>query len=518
MEQATAMVVEKESYQPEALSLAGGRLLIIYGGEMISADEKGQMAQIIENIDLKGKVKLISFRDDDHPKDGNGSPIFANCCPDLGGICVNLLHTFDQSMSAVLGSEKGTSVVAVYHRNMLLNIIHETIHLTNIGLVDEKECEKMAMSVLVSTAKGWDLEPGTLADNPYFRMQWATTLESMSEDKLKEQVYMVGNHIMFHKPAKAEADTSLILNHFREYMHLLSNEDPNSDEWKKEVKSCMNLKPSPSSPSLYEHMKSPEPAAELNTVADLFEDIVVNPTPVSTMKPFEATIDMVPGEDYYTDYDQPTGAVDMSYAFGGGNSAPTSAFGTPTPTPVQPAFGNFGNFGQPSAGVATPADNIANIMGGLYEKLSNHIFKVCQPVAGSDIGFQFPEGVCITPVQLSPDEARLVYSYTCLDENARFCPNVVANGFIRGMILKNTKLPCYDFICNIAGRAVHRKMIPQNPAKMTNGMYSDMAQQARSGVAICHIFEGDKALEASDPANKHKGKVTNGELKMSPRK
>ncbi|RLF86166.1 hypothetical protein DRN34_03740, partial [Thermococci archaeon] len=191
-------------------------------------------------------VHSIVFRDDGHPIN-NGAMVEANCTPVVGGIAVNLEHTHDMSVDETVGSP-ATSVYCNIWYNMLLNITHEMYHLNKVyddlklkleGEKEEETAEAKAVELILFLAQNYDINPGPLADEPYFGPKVLETFQSFMSDAgeedmafWKDQQMKALEGIMFWtKDEKTDKDH--IFKSFREYMHLTVGSPQDDPAWAK---------------------------------------------------------------------------------------------------------------------------------------------------------------------------------------------------------------------------------------------------------------------------------------------
>ncbi len=84
----------------------------------------------------------------------------------------------------------------------------------------------------------------------------------------------------------------------------------------------------------------------------------------------------------------------------------------------------------------------------------------------------------------------------------------ITDGYIRGKCTKKGLLPSYTIYFNANGSEIKRVLLPQNPWKETNGVYSKPAGRAQQGALICWIMDASDALGFNDPA-RWRGRIEN---------
>jgi hypothetical protein len=144
------------------------------------------------------------------------------------------------------------------------------------------------------------------------------------------------------------------------------------------------------------------------------------------------------------------------------------------------------------------AEVITQTLQTIYQRLYHHIFTKCDRQLNSDVGFANPQAV-LTAVQISDVIQRfggenLVMEYDTLNATGQYSTEKFS-GYIRGTIMKKTQLPAYDLFLNIGTRRIARRLVPQNPAKISNGAYTQSAQEARTGHAVMWIIDRDAKKE-----------------------
>lgn len=536
-EQQKVAMVEEKIHQPLILATSNGTV-VVHGYDFLPKLDMSIIETLMgmpELSDHKNVVKLITFRDDDKPKGADGNAVFANCCPEMSGIVVNLIHTFDESLKMAI-KETGSSMYAVFYRNMILNILHEYKHLVSEnfegGKMKEAEIETWAEKTLAEFGKRYTIDLPYWKEHPFFSIVWEMTAEDSAEknDKIAYQKHLIDNNILYELPGDKEGEPAKIcIMDFRGYLHLWSQDDLDDPTWTKAMPT-----------SLFKQ------TVTINDLASAPTQVPVTPQPTHTQTPLptyapatvqehESYIDMsmvdgVDGVDYNSVYGRGGGQIltDPEGIDSVDINAPNAVIIDPTgnmmapgvaPQEVYASSGGtpYGNFPVAGSGQAGPVatyqdhgmtdDQVGAIAIGLYMKLYNHIFSTCRRFLNSDMSFEYPEGVH-KQVALSPEENTILTTMNCQDANGRLCKDMPVQGWIAGRIYTNGKLPAYEFVMiGQGGKRKARKIIPQNAGKRYNdGRYSPNALLARAGDCIAYIFDMDDHRTNAGPI----GKIHNG--------
>lgn len=473
----------------------------VFGHEFVSNKDIEIIAKCLtlkEFMDANHRVKSIIFRNDNKPKDENGTPLLANMAPDLGGVCINLQQTFQVAFEDTQENPE-ISMAFSYHRNLIMSYLHEIHHLYVLddgGAVtketlklEEEAAEEFSMEALIRLAKTTDIEPDYLKSAFFCEMmeklfadyevikQAAKDGQTDLDWDVDRQKHMYNNHILYHYEAEGSKD--LVLHNFKTVVQLMGNIDPNDPEWRT--------------------AEGTAPLAEAINAVDTSVQEVENAPPLPTIT--------VENTEVYDDNDlfDEVNYDDMEVEYDDYESFPQTAVAQPmyNQFPVAQAEVAPVNPVVPTAPMAP--NNAAEIARGVYMKLYNHIFANCGRLLNSDKAFANPEQVCI-PVQLTEEEKAIVVGMDCKDANGRWCSCASTVNGVKGYISNKINLPIYKLYLNINGGKYIRFLLPQNTA--TN---SAPAKQAREGACIMYINEGDDAILQAG-GQKWITKIVNGEL------
>lgn len=156
-------------------------------------------------------------------------------------------------------------------------------------------------------------------------------------------------------------------------------------------------------------------------------------------------------------------------------------------------------------------------------KLQDHIFRHCQLRAGQQdptedvrTPYEYADAVTKMPVQLTPQEAQVVFACDGQDEMGRWCPNRPTNdGRLYGQVSSKQGLPMYKIHINFNGVHLIRTLSPGNPNSRdgANNLKRN-AQAVRTGQRIAYVFEGDDVLKQANPGIALKAKCVNGQWEV----
>jgi hypothetical protein len=513
----------------------------VFGHQFVSKKDLVILSHCLNLPDFTGKngnnhnVKMVLFRDDNKPKDSKGVPVLANCAFDSGSITINLLQTVTAGIEDAMKNNQ-VSIFASYHRNLILDYLHEMHHLSTLDAAPtdpeeraevEDDANAWAMDMLIYLAKRNDIEPAHHAESSFLANQLMELLAENTDSWAIEQRSYLDNHIMYLLAATEEKKEMAFYN-FKGYVQILSG-DLECPEWNKET-------------ILGAGALNPFEAA----IRAVSEVIPAMHTPTSAMISTSPTYN-----DEYIEMEEDQGGwhhaemepTNTMFPVGVVPATPMSAPPQPNPTPAYNGFpvGNLPAQQTPASAPtpqATPAassagltsEQIQAIVMGVYSKCYNHVFQYCGRLLDSDTGFSNPKAVYrlevplnpedktsnatkIIPfgIQLTPAEQAVVVGMDCMDVNERYCPKMLTSGgMLYGNVMKNSKLPHYKLYINMGGQIIQRLLLPQNPAtSKRDGQYKDTALAARAGSAIMYAMEADDAILAAG-GPKWKYKCTDG--------
>ncbi len=462
------MMTRNNVHDPVLIDTVWGSVAV-FGHELVSKKDLIILGECLSLPEFTIKqadhrVRSVVFRSDNRPYSSTtGRPILANCSFDAGAICINLNETFRVAVSNARDNVS-VSVVASYHRNMILSFLHEIHHLAMLdGTPDnveeaENEAEDWAWARLVQLAQTVNIEPAHFAESSFLnkKLSVLNSLDSWSHD----QYNMMDNRVMY----------TIGLNGyftFKGYIRLIAGGKESDPKWSKTIPT--NSQDTVSKPVYV------KPVPEYKLDEQVYIQVVQSaPTP------------QVEYEEEYPQYNN-------NYDDEGVTYEPIQS----SPTPVQPPS-QQPVVQQPPAQHSPLSENeIADIVIDIYKRCNAFIFDNCEPLKDSDLAFENPKKVSSNGIPLTELEQSIIIKMDCQDIEGRWCPTMsTVNGMLFGGVMKNTKLPYYKIFINMgAGVQKCRLLLPQNPATMeSNGNYKYTAKQARAGNEILYIKEGDETI------------------------
>jgi hypothetical protein len=452
-------------------------------------------------------VRMIRFLGDGRPTNAEGKQIYANCSIELGGITINLEHTFNKAVEMCMTNTE-TSIWTMYNQILIQSYLHEACHIAarvdeenrkklDSGNIkdEEADCEKWSFDTLVKMAKTMNIEPSNYMENVYFSMAWAMFLETTKGQKdewIEKQKHMLLNNISFKLEPVEGKHIGLELNTFKSFIQL-SSDDQDSEEWDR---------PTINAPSL---------AQTINKAANTITQPMAQPYQVMEGGFANTEYDYMPTDDF-------SGNETINGFAGTGAYAQANTAFTPPQqnqggfAPFNPSAATQGNgFNRDQAMAQTPVqqpvqiqqnlvypptghtpEQVGAIVKGVYEKMYQTMFGVCGQLLNNDVGFSYPEGVVTVPIQLTPEEMVIIVKCECMDMTGQLQRNVpTSDGLLRGYISSKIKIPMYKIYINNNGYEDIRTIMPQNVSKSNAGQLSKPAADARAGAQIMYVIEGD---------------------------
>ena len=482
----------------------------VFGHEHVSKKELIILAHCLNIVDFDAYnphgVKSVVFRVDNRPKDR-----FAECEPNSGSITVNLMKTFSSAMETAFDREEGVSVQAIYHRNMIMNFLHEIHHINFMRLECElntaqtQEAEELAadwsIEKLMYLNDRVNLEPGPYTENPFLSRQIDEMLRANNDEFGAKQRCLLANETMveFEETETTRATTF----NFREYVYVLYTETDfehkaaiNGDDPILANILTINNNTTALISSPTEAVKEAKRALTKEEVGMAYgfipamhgfpaEAPAVGGLHKEVFDPADYDLDMSDVVDDLDGIEPPDNYEEINPGYD--DETPEMSRPMPPPTP-QPAVQQVvkqvphNNHTMKTAGP---------IIQGVYRKIFTHVFMACRPLLNSDLGFEYPEGVTI-PIMLTQPELDVVVGCDGIDEQGRWHSNMSTLNGLRGNITKNQKLPQYTLYINVGGELMKRVLIPQNVnSRYPNGQFKPVALAARGGDRIMWIMEGD---------------------------
>lgn len=540
------IVVPKRSEIPSkgmAINSPWGEVMI-FGVELISPAILGMVLAILHEWDefrlQEGKtpkhhgVHSIVFRDDNQPCNEEGKAIFGHALDTTGSMAINLEHIFQMSLEDSIDRSEGLASTSIYcnvwHHTMV-TIMHEMHHLaatyddpnTDLREDAEKKANAFAADFSYFLAQNIPMEPGPLAEEPFFSKQTMDTLQAFTGDEdlpesdrkfYKTQQMMALEGIMFW--TTLEEGEERILKSFREFLHWTSDEEPDDAKWAKVYEKPAAVAPAGDVAGYHIHSKyRVEPPA-----AVLAGQVAAQPVPMATgtiemnaytgeetevhEDPYEdAMMDMYTGDNPPWDT---TPAVPVMAAPAGPMMGPPAASPSAAPMVGSPAVSIQPGpmVGPPVVAVAPqpvaapvveapPAlmPNSSGMAHGLspaevgecclavYRRLFNNLFTTCEQVnitsktirpdgQGAGCGGFNNVAAVQTPIPISDiPNAEKVFVQMDAKVSGKWSKGVAITGAVIGSDTGvKTMLPKYDlYIINHGGHMEKRTLLPQNPWK-----------------------------------------------------
>lgn len=493
------MMTRNNIHDPVLLDTVWGSVAV-FGHELVSKKDLVILGECLSLPEFTIKqadhrVRSVVFRADNRPcSPETGRPILANCSFDAGAICVNLQETFRVAKVNAI-ENPSVSVVASYHRNMILSFLHEIHHLAVLdGTPDnveeaETEAEEWAWARLVQLAQTVNIEPAHFSECSFLNEK-LSILNSL-DDWSRDQYSMMDHRVMY----------TIGLNGyftFKGYIRLIDGGKESNPLWSKIIPV--------DSPAIVSKPVCIKPMPEYRIDEQVY--IPVAQPPAQPVKSTPPSVEYEEEEYHpqYNNYD------DDGVTYEPIQSSPTSVQ-SPAQHPVinQPPQAEVVKQSPTPTTVTTVTPSASSMMSfrdksliivEVIKKCYAHIFNNCGFVGkadgNSDLGFNNPDAVREIGIPLTEIERSIVVGMDCQDVNGRWCPLMsTSSGFLFGSKLKNTLLPSYKLFMDLgAGKKAVRFLIPQNPASMTKDRsdYTYPAKQARVGSRIMYIKEGDDVI------------------------
>lgn len=533
-EQTTTTTVEPETVKEEEVkSLTHDPIWLntvrgavtVYGHKLISKHTLniiGACLNLPEFEEMDHGLYEIVFTDKE-VLDTEDNKVYAMFYPEPKAIVVSLPKIWDNAIEEALAEDKHISAVCAIHHNLLFHIFHDihhaASHAAEVDIFDETEDEENKASEwsnekIVELAKIVDIEP-TWQEEPWFspliKEFFLTPVSDEKDSNVLEAKEMIEKGILICD--KEEGKEDLVITSFREFVKLL-NDDPEGWDGQILTKNFLNEtvgdKPSAAVEKSVE--KSSQPVGE-NIPANEAEENV----DADINLPWTEGEGVMFGGVSIKTTDHPETMVAAAF---GGNPVPTNQ---PAPiltdqpravpeTPAQifpaitPADELFQRRIKFQAETSPGTADVAKVIHKVFMACYQHIFTNCKMLTNSDVGFQEPQFVLNTPVDLNtiPGAKEIIVGADINDPESGVYQNKVPiiSGMLFGNLKKNTMLPGYTLLININGKYSTRALIPQNPATG-----STTAIRARAGNAIMWIIDGSKAR---DDGARWKYKIENG--------
>lgn len=490
--------------------------VVVFGHHLISKKDLVILGHCLnipeaESIRSGNTIKSILFRDDNRPKDNNGTPVLGNVSFDHNAIGINLVKIIGEAVEDSINNVN-VAVLASYHRNLIMTILHEMHHLSALEAFpsdpvaaqeEEDAAEEWAKNRLFDLVKTVDMEPAHHSESPIFCLQLMEMLENKEDDWAVRQRNMLDNHMFFHVPENLEKKKNEVaIFSFKEYMKFQAP-DFHDKVWDNTtIKATV--------------VETPivQPVVPTTSFAS---EIPVTQTTFPRMDEYvQEDMEVM---DYVEYDDIPPQVQPNTPLFQTVHQAFEPQFQPQTTPKFQPQFQPQTQQPRPQPQTqyqpATPKqqgpvqrkiyqdngltdEQVGEIVKGVYYKIYNHIFGSCGPRVDSDIPFDFPELAYRQGIPLTEEEQKVVVKMDCFDVEGRLCDGTLlseSKGMLHGKTTSKIKLPSYKIYINMNGYELCRYIFPQNTSKTNdNGGLTKPALEARAGKAILYIKEGNDAV------------------------
>jgi hypothetical protein len=487
--------------------------VVVFGHHLVSKKDLIILEHCLDFPDASevhnnNSVKSIIFRGDNKPKDNAGNPVLGNVSFDHNSIAINLLKMVGDAILEAQNKPE-VAILASYHRNLILTILHEIYHLSSLEefptdpvkeQAEEDAAEEWAKETLFWLAKTTDIEPAHHSESSFLAGQLMELLMEKDDEWSIKQRNMLDNHMFYHLPDKINR-REVSIHSFKEYMKFQAP-DFEDKVWSNTTINGVIPVPAPTQPLWdkgYPHSDLPPQQPTTPAMVAAAFNTVINPVSMEV-------------ED--------DGWVEIPEAFG--NHGEVVYDDAPI---QQPMFGTMQGYAQTQQPQQTKApvkvysetgfteEQTAEIAKAVYFKCYNHLFGACGPRTDSDIPFNFPKLVYQQGIPLTEQEKQVVVKMDCYDVQGRLCDNMpTSGGYLHGKTTSRIDLPVYKIYLNMNGYELCRMLMPQNTAKNNGqGGLSKQALDARAGSHIMYIKEGnDNIIKAGGEVWRHK--IINGEF------
>jgi len=461
-------------------------------------------------------IHSIVIREDGYPHNDEGKSIYGHALATTGSMAINLEHIFTKSIEDSIDTPR-VSIFCHIWQHMILTVCHEMHHLAALhvdpGLKlkdEEKLAREFSMEFSYFLAQNYDIEPGTLAEEPFFGTKMLETIQSFMSDAgeedmafWKDQQMKALEGIMYWTQIGEDKEDK-ILKSFREYMHWTSNDESDDPKWCKLYTKEEPATAAPAQPAAAPAAAVPDATVEMNAYTG-------EETPVHEVDPhIEMMMDEMGVYEAPPWDDTPApGAPGTPFVMQGqvvGQNVAPAAPAAASPAPAPTMMPN-------SSGMAhglSPAD-VGAVCIAVYRRLFNHMFTQCEPVKIDNTTIR-PDGqgggcggfnnitALQNPIPISDiPNADKVFVQMDAKVNGKWSKGVPITGQVIGSDTgPKTMLPKYDlYIITHEGHMEKRTLLPQNPWKTKMGQdgitpeFTKPAVEAQNGKRIMYVYSND---------------------------
>lgn len=486
--------------------------VVVFGHHLISKKDLMILGHCLDFPDAaqvrsNNGIKSIIFRDDNKPKTPAGVPVLGNVSFDHNSISINLLKIVSDAILEAQNKPE-VAIIASYHRNLLMTILHEIHHLSALdefptdpveAQKEEEDAEAWAKENLLHMAKMVDIEPAHHSESSFLAGQLMELLMEKTDDWSVKQRDMLNNHMFYHLPDKINR-REVAIHSFKEYMKFQSPDFEDAIWAQPTIKGTIHV-PVPTQALWDKGLPSsdlpPSPPITPTTVAAAFNPVSTVVEEDNWVSIPEANIDH--GDD---GFDLPDFDDEGSQAGMQGYAQAQQQYQQPTAPPKAqprqqaPSQQKITGPIKMYADTGLTEEQISEVVKGFCFKCYDHIFGPCGPREDSDISFDKPKMVYQQGIPMTDLEKQVIVKMDCQDVQGRHCPGMSTSaGVVRGRLSEQKGLPTYKLYINFKGYEICRFLLPQNCAKDNgSGGLSNQALAARSGSQIMYIKEGNDKL------------------------
>jgi hypothetical protein len=479
--------------------------VVVFGHHLISKKDLiilGHCLDFPDAAEVRGNngIKSIIFRDDNKPKTPAGVPVLGNVSFDHNSISINLLKIVSDAILEAQNKPE-VAIIASYHRNLLMTILHEIHHLSAMdefptdpveAQKEEEDAEAWGKEMLFHMAKTVDIEPAHHSESSFLAGQLMELLMEKTDDWSVKQRDMLNNHMFYHLPDKINR-REVAIHSFKEYMKFQSPDFEDSIWSQPTIKGTIHV-PVPTQALWDKGLPSSDlPPTPPATVAAAFNPVSTVVEEDNWVSIPEANIDH--GDDGFDlpDFDDEGHQAGMQ-----GYAQAQQQYQQPRQQyqPQAPSQQKITGPIKMYADTGLTEEQTAEVVKAFFFKCYNHIFGPCGPKEDSDVSFKDPKKVYEIGIPMTDLEKQVIVKMDCQDVNGRHCPGMdTTAGVVRGRLSEKKELPTYKLYINMKGYEICRFLLPQNCAKDNGaGGLSDQALAARAGSRIMYVKEGNDKL------------------------
>jgi len=512
----------------KTLMLSSG--IALRGAALLPEKMIGILDWYFNNLDPRSGVMSIVIREDNYPKEHVGMAF-----PWAASMTINLQYLFERT-AARLSEEPRLNLVASCWHSLLEVLLHETAHIAMAFAAPEEHNEyleaqdaeleeameemtkEIARDKLFDLAKSIDIEPPAIADMGALGAWIHAKFLAHSEDEaamVKKTQKMLEDGLVYSDLSEDEEDYTYHKTLRSFVRHALAPEgDEGWDDGANLIQVSYSLEDGSTEVSKAQPVEeAPVIEAEPQTATATGGPTFV-PDDGGT-EDMDTTPDQTILEDQYqtTGFIDPNGNVEMAVV---PKAQPVASDVAGEQAKPQDTMDSFqlpqqvvaaqtqatANMAAPQQQVAPPplkdlglsAEAIQGCMREVYMRLYATMFTRCgwsqNPTTGR-FGFanlaENTKSIEIKDILDRYNAQGLIVSYLAPNENNQDTEYTV-DGYVRGFVYHKTQIPAFQLTLNIGGNRVVRKLIAQNPNKITNNAYSKGAEMAGVGNAMAYVF------------------------------